>query len=623
LRRAATLAVAALALAAAPASAQSTLALSGCKQPGFECGTLQVPLDRSGQVPGTIPIRVAVQSPAPAGATGVLVILFGGPGQGATGVASIVGQSESPVAKGYRVVLIDQRGTGHSGVLKCPQLQSLLTLDGQTAEQSAQCANEIGPNRAFYTTTDTVDDLEALRVALGVPKLAVQGTSYGTYVAAEYARRYPDKTDRLILDSVIGPAGVDTFETDSFGAMPRILRAQCAGGGCSGITSDPVADVSALAKKLSVKPLRGSAPGPNGTRQQRTITAVGLSTMVFAGDLNPHLQAAMPAALHEAVNGDTAQLLRLVRPALGPALKASDLSAGLYTATSCTDVKLSYPLSTPFDQRKAPSDAALAALPRPLAGPFDNAVLGRVSYDEACRLWPSDATAQPSAGPLPDVPTLVLDGGLDVRTPMENGKAMAALVPHAQQVTVPGTGHDEIDSDLSGCVRVVLQRFFTDKAVGDPCSSISNEVPPAPLAPTSLARTPVAPGNHGQAGRVLTAAIGAVNDTREYFVSISDGGLKDTSGGGLRGGTWKLVGTRGVRLSSVSWVPSVKVSGSFTSTVGRYKGTIHVTAPNGLGGTLTLDRKKGVDGTLGGHHVHLAERFARGGVQRSIEKITR
>ena len=68
------------------------------------------------------------------------------------------------------------------------------------------CAEAIGDERKFFTTADTVEDLDALRRALGERKIALDGTSYGTYVAQRYALAHPDNVSRLILDSVV-PGG--------------------------------------------------------------------------------------------------------------------------------------------------------------------------------------------------------------------------------------------------------------------------------------------------------------------------------------------------------------------------------------------------------------------------------
>ena len=197
-----------------------------------------------------------------------MIALSGGPGQGSVDAAGSFALSLEPVLKRYRLVVLDQRGTGLSGALNCPSLQRLGGLEEFSSQAVAQCAKRIGSRRAFYRTADTVDDLEALRKALGVPKIGLMGISYGTWVAQEYARRYPTHTDSLILDSIVGPDPPDAFAMSNFETLPRILREECASDRCKGATSDIVGDVGKVAAKLARGPLRG-----HGVRRSRAAAA--------------------------------------------------------------------------------------------------------------------------------------------------------------------------------------------------------------------------------------------------------------------------------------------------------------------------------------------------------------
>jgi pimeloyl-ACP methyl ester carboxylesterase len=185
-------------VALAPASAGAAPTLSACSgQDEFGCATLDVPLDRTGTTPGTVPLHYAIQRQGP---KKVLIALSGGPGQSAVSSASSFAISLDPALRRYRLAVLDQRGTGKSGVLSCPNVQRLRSLDAYKPQAVANCANRIGPRRAFYTTADTVLDIDALRQALGADKIALMGISYGTNVALQYARAFPEHVDRLILD---------------------------------------------------------------------------------------------------------------------------------------------------------------------------------------------------------------------------------------------------------------------------------------------------------------------------------------------------------------------------------------------------------------------------------------
>ena len=113
-------------------------------------------------------------------------------------------------------------------------------------------------------------------------------------------------------------------------------------------------------------------------------------------------------------------------------------------------------------------DAAVAAAPEARLGPFSRPLVAAISVDRQCLRWPVGPHRHHEHPAPEDVPALILGGSLDVRTPLENDRALAALMPRAQLVVVPGSGHDEIDSDVDGCVRRALTRFFAGRRVGDP-----------------------------------------------------------------------------------------------------------------------------------------------------------
>src|SRR3954471_9666623 len=270
-----------LVLVAFPAGAGAALKWRACaNEDGFQCAVLRVPLDRSGATPGTIGLRVARESRQVKGGQ-YFLSLSGGPGQGAVSAVPFVADAMAPALQRRRLVVLDQRGTGNSGVLRCPTEQRARLLNPYTATMAEHCASQLGPTRQYYATADSVDDLDALRQALGVEKWTLQGTSYGTYVAQQYARRYPTHVDRLVLDSVVGPNGVDAFLTDSWSAVPRILQENCAHDTCRAITSAPVGGVPPLAARLDAAPLKGFVIDASGHREPRELGAVGLTSMLI------------------------------------------------------------------------------------------------------------------------------------------------------------------------------------------------------------------------------------------------------------------------------------------------------------------------------------------------------
>ena len=135
-----------------------------------------------------------------------------------------------------------------------------------------------------------------MRQAIGVEKIALFGVSYGTKVALAYAARYPQRVERLVLDSVVEPTGPGAFSQESIAAIPRVLRTLCLKG-CEDITPDPVADVAALVQRMRT---RGFVYGPlvsaKGRRHRARIGSVRLLDLLYRRRLRPHPARALPRA---------------------------------------------------------------------------------------------------------------------------------------------------------------------------------------------------------------------------------------------------------------------------------------------------------------------------------------
>jgi len=600
--RALVLAALAVAATALWPTAASALGSRGCRDaPAFRCATLRVPLDRSGAVPGTIGLQVAFQG----GSKPVLVALTGGPGQAGVPFAASFARSLAPALSRYRLAVLDQRGTGGSGVLQCPELQALSALAPFEAQSVAACADDLGPRRAFYGTVDTVDDLEALRAALGASKLALMGVSYGTYVATQYARIHPDRVDRLILDSTVGPAGADPYMLDTYARLPRVLRSLCGDGACREATPDPVADLATVARRLDAGgPLGGDVVDARARVHHSKITDAGqLASIVTSGDLNAGLLALLPGAMRAAADGDTAPLVRLRRVADGASVDADELSFGLNAATTCDDAALPYALADPLDRRVAGIAAATAAIPPGDYAPFATRTVIEGSTPADCLRWPGAPLPRaPSTAPLPDVPALILGGTLDTRTPIENAREVAALLPRATVVEVPGNGHDELDTDWTGCSTRALSRFVRDRPVGDPCRGVSLRPTIAPRAPRALADVRPLAGIAGHRGQVAAAALATVDDALNMAVARASTTLDERpGGGGLRGGRYEYLPGLGFRLTGASYVPGVRVSGlARLQDDMSIRGTLRVDGPGTLDGAVTVARGGRVTARLGG-----------------------
>lgn len=613
----AALVLGALLLAAPAQGAPSTRPCPGVG--GFSCTRIDVPLDRTGTVPGTLSLRFATEQGVRRRKRALLA-LTGGPGQPGVLFGPSYADAFAEQLRDRSLVVLDQRGTGGSYALSCPEIQGIDSVAPIFPQDVAGCAERIGRARDSFASIDTADDIEAVRRRLGVDKLAIYGVSYGTWVAQQYARAYPDRVERLILDSVVSPQG-DPWDTQITRALPRVLDAICGRTRCRGITADPMADLVAVVDRIRRDGrLRGIVRTPTGGREPVAMTQTDLLYVLVASDLNPFLQSRLPAALVAARRGDPAPLLRLKRDAGGPPSPLQEFSAGLFVTTTCLDNELPYSFADPFEERAADAAAALAALPEASIAPFDRQAVDASSVAQICLHWPDGVHRPASTAPMPDVPTLILAGPTDTRTPLESARELAAEIPSAQIVTLAGGGHDLLDTDYTGCVDTAIRRFFRDRPVGTPCRGRSIAPRMTLVPPRSLREVAPVPGLTGRRAKVLRAAVSTLADASTSDNQAYYAGFDDTSGGGLRGGAYEVIPTgRGqvMIMRRLEYVPGVRLTGSVLVSGNRAAGRAEVTAPDGLGGRIVFAGPR-VVARLGGRTLtttiaHLVRtRLARG-----------
>jgi pimeloyl-ACP methyl ester carboxylesterase len=584
---------------------------------GIDCARLSVPLDRTGGDERRIALYVERRRALRRPRRGATLLLGGGPGESATfAYDSGEGASRryaewSPLTPHSDIVVFDQRGTGLSGPLRCRELEQGSSLD--SGREAEACAVVLGRKRGFYRTTDSVDDIEALRRGLGVERLTILGVSYGTYVAQAYALRYPARVERLVLDSVVDVTGVEALYRDSWIATPRILRAICRAG-CGSFTRDPVADVGRLVAGLAREPLRGLVGSPSGRRRPAALTRQDLAFTLAAGDVDETLRAAFPAAVVSALRGDPAPILRLRRRAVQ--LEGSgaprEFSDAVLAATYCEEVRFPWPRFAPAAERPRWAYEAASLIPPGQLLPFDAATAAGNDLIRLCRRWPTlSPEPAPDPGPLPDVPVLLLAGEVDGRTPVETARRAAARYPRSRLFVAPNTGHSVQVSDPSRCTTRALERFLRRRPLPTLCPRTRPTFPATPPLPRSLRALRPLLGAAGVRGRVLHAVGLTLADAVEELDSrllVADpkslyfhGFVR---GPGLRGGRFEVdVFDFGAELERLELVPGVSVSGALRDFGGRReRGRLRVSGPATPDGRLLL-RAGRLSGRLGGRRV--------------------
>ncbi|MBW8846702.1 MAG: alpha/beta hydrolase, partial [Burkholderiales bacterium] len=408
-RRACALA-AALVLAAPLACAASPL--KPCRIDGIpnelQCGSLQRPLDPAR--PDGVKIDVhylVVPAMARNKQPDAVLLLAGGPGQSAVNVASRVLPRLARLNNRRDLVFVDQRGTGESAPLDCPDDSKLpLTeqLDGAAQMRrldACRATLETLPygregGLRFFTTTIAMQDMEAVRQALGVPQWNLIGASYGTRAALEYLRQFPAQVRRTVIDGVAPPDMVlpASFSPDTQAALDKLIAAHAKTH--PQLRAEWTQLLASLPRAVTVQqPL-------TGVPEHFTVDRELLLRSVRPPLYQPALAAALPAAIHAAATEGRFEGLFGLSTAFGGGAKLR-LAMGMHFSVMCAE------------------DVPRLAQ----SGDTPGVDFGRVDaelYTRVCKNWPrGDVPADFYKIPPAPSPVLVMSGGADPATPPRHG----------------------------------------------------------------------------------------------------------------------------------------------------------------------------------------------------------
>lgn len=634
----------ALALPAQPASAAT---YSTCYVFFFieaECGRYAMPADRTGAVAGTTTVSVAKIRASEGPRLGTLFLMSGGPGQASTEMLAYM-LALFPGANRYDMYAIDQRGTGESEPLNCMPIQYGAEVGGRDPARDRVlnlCATSLGPARAGYDTAEAVADMETVRADIGADQIALFGVSYGTKLAMAYAKTHPSRVKLMLLDSLVPTETPTAFDTASVAAMRDALDQVCANDRCRGILRSPQSGLRRLTSMLEAEPITTYVTDPNSGKPRKvTVGAEELFDLMFAADFNMFIHSQLPSAIDAALRGEVAPLLRLFtisdldttdalnrkvsrvrrghrrfrnrrsperertqrakrkelkrREAAGRMSPAQYFSATMYYATTCEDLAAPWARGATAESRQPAIDAAAAAISDDTFSPFSRETVKHKSLASTCRGWPESAdTPALPVGPLPPVPTLALNGSLDVRTPLSWARQAVAGNPSATLVELPSLGHSTIGMDMSGCALSLARLFLIYGGTDGSCKRKTQRVPVARRVAFSLDKVRPLAGRCGGVGghrcaiakRTVTAGYLAFRDALDQLMI---GGMM--GGPGLFNGSWELTDMMDEEEmidedEEMAWVISLQgvehVPGAFV------EGRVNITDYPNISGTISV-----------------------------------
>ena len=386
------------------------------------------------------------RSPAP----DALFFIPGGPGEAATTSFPSLAGAFTQINQKRDIVLVDQRGTGESNALKCPEAANEDTAASESQAQVKQsvqrCLAEVSAKSdpKLYTTAIAVSDLDQARAALGYAHINLYGGSYGTRVALAYMRQYPERVRSVILDGVtpmdwtLGPS----VAADAQRALDLIFARCAAEQACQKAFPDLPAEFQALQAQLADQPAKGQVADPlTGEQVAYEFTREDFVSTVHTLSYTPETAALLPLDLHTAYARQDFSLLAAQQLSFIKAVGES-ISSGMRFSVMCSE-------DLPF----FPAEGS--------RGYYGDYFLQ--TFRQICNVWPQ--------GQLPsgfkeavrsNAPTLLLSGETDPVTPPANAAQAAQTLPNSLQIVAPGQGHINI---YRGCITRLAAQFVEQGAV--------------------------------------------------------------------------------------------------------------------------------------------------------------
>ncbi len=330
--------------------------------------------------------------------------IAGGPGQSAIDSAPTFDTTFANVRQTRDILLIDQRGTGRSNPLLCPEDTSVLPLqvdDRQfdVALETQNCLAQLQGDVKQYTSAIALADFEAVRVELNYQKLHLYGISYGTRMAQLYMRRYPEALGTVTLDGVVPMQQSVLAIGLAIDRAVALLLAECADrDSCDEQFPNLAESLTTVIAKLGQSPAKLQVMHPTTAETSDFfLTRDKFLSVLRLALYAPSTRSLLPLAIDRAAAGNYQPVLGLY----SLTMNGLDLAMGMHNTVLCSE-----------DIHRLPSD---------LAEQLGQSSVGASMLEQmsdACSVWPSDPVDDDFSKPIASaIPTLLLSGQQDPATP--------------------------------------------------------------------------------------------------------------------------------------------------------------------------------------------------------------
>ncbi|MFB9351228.1 alpha/beta hydrolase [Streptomyces heliomycini] len=462
--------------------------------PTLQCASVEAPLDHTDPAGRKITLALSRVPHTAERYQGPLLVNPGGPGGSGLTLAGFVAAAlPKRVAAQYDVIGFDPRGVGasepaldcapgHFGPVRPDPVPTSPEVEranlARVRSFAAACGREHADLLPYIDTDSTVRDLDVIRRALGAEKLNYFGFSYGTYLGAVYAKLFPERVRRLVLDSVVDPTGVwydaNLDQDHAFNDRHRAFMAWVAEHDRAyGLGTDPEkVEATWYAMRAALK--RDPAGGKVGAAELEDTYLPG----GYYDGYWPYLAEAFSAY----VNGRDAEPLIEAYENFGAGDAAAGNGYSVYTAVQCRDA------AWPRDWRQWRKDTWEVYERAPFLA-WNNAW-----YNAPCAFWPTGSLRPERVRNDELPPVLLFQATHDAATPYQGGVTVHRLLARSSLVVESGGGNHGVTLSGNACLDRHLTAYLADGTVprggGGEADAVCAALPaPEPLtskaAPTS------------------------------------------------------------------------------------------------------------------------------------------